>query len=357
VTLELDRFTADELAAVPAAADLLRVWDALRPRSQQKDLGMSALGGCRRAAGYVINGYEGEPNDYSLTAIIGTMVHDGLARAARATIPGALAEDIEVRFGGIVGHPDLYVSRTVVDYKTRARASDLDRVSTFGPPKRERWQAHTYGAAMILAGYPVERIRIEYISRESGETWLWEEPFDIELVREAMAWLNQVRETPLEYLSRDYRPTSVFCGGCEFFKLCWEGHAIPDRDPRSAFFADEPDAAVWVKRLEVAKKARDAAERDYQDAKGALDALRPGGQPGGHYDVDCGLGDGRVVRFTVAHGRESYDKETITADYARAGARPPAIRGAPVVRISIVKPRAQTSGRRRGKGGVPDDTV
>lgn len=39
-------------------ADLLLEWDRSRPRSRQRELGWSELGGCRRRAGYRLAGVE-----------------------------------------------------------------------------------------------------------------------------------------------------------------------------------------------------------------------------------------------------------------------------------------------------------
>src|SRR5260370_15235913 len=61
---------------IPSTAELLLAADWERPRSKQPGLGMSDLGGCRRRAGYQLQGYPHEKPSGSVQAVIGTAVHD-----------------------------------------------------------------------------------------------------------------------------------------------------------------------------------------------------------------------------------------------------------------------------------------
>jgi hypothetical protein len=61
---------------IPSTADLLLRADWERPRSQQKGMGMSDLGGCRRQAGFKLHGQPPEKPSGSVQAVIGTAVHD-----------------------------------------------------------------------------------------------------------------------------------------------------------------------------------------------------------------------------------------------------------------------------------------
>lgn len=197
---------------------------------------------------------------------------------------------------------------------------------------RHRWQVHTYAAALILAGRHITEVQIDYIARDSGQEWLFSEPFSIELVREAMAWLKNVREAPIDLLPRDFRPGSPQCSSCPFFERCWEGCAIPDRDLRSALFVDEPDAAMWAEQLQQATERKRQAEKDFEDAKGALDALRPNDHGVAEVEVP---GLDKLIRFSVSRPPVRMDTKQVRADYAAVGAEPPVAYGEPRISVTI----------------------
>lgn len=326
------------MTALPTTAELLLEWDAQRPRSLQEEIGVSLLGGCRRRAGYTLAGYPREPSG-SVQAVLGTAVHQVAAdimrklghEEGRFGISPWIEQ--EVRFAGVLGHLDLCVPPVVRDIKTVGRVQQLDRIKVLGPPRQDLWQVNVYAAAMIVTGARIERVQIDYIARDSGETWLYEAPFDIGCVREAMAWLRTVRETPLGWLARDYRPGSPQCERCPFRGPCWEG-SVTGRDPLSVLYVDEPDAAKWITQLEDARRRRREAEDDEKRAKGALDALRP--NLSGTAEVRVPGVEDIDIRFTVSRGREMPDVERIREDYARGGGRMPVTVGEPSVRVTIV---------------------
>jgi hypothetical protein len=325
---------------IPSATELLLALDAQRPRTQQTEMGMSSLGSCRRQAGYHAQGYPADPEfeDNGIQAMLGTAIHDALAAAARLMVPEGRAEDVVVEFGGLRGHPDLYVPCTVRDYKTLGYSMQLESRRQLGPLPRERWQAHAYGAGLILAGLPVDTVQIDWIARDSGDEYLFEEPFSTDVVAEAMAWLADIRETSVMVQPREYRPASATCLACPFFRRCWE--AEPGRDDRHVLFVDDPDAAAWAGRLEDARARKKAAEADEDDAKGALDHLRTVQRPGEKQDIAV-PGLEKVIRFSMQKGRRSPDMPRIAVDYRNAGALPPMKYGDPVVSIALVKPKPE----------------
>lgn len=327
---------------LPTATELLAAWDSQRPRSQQKTLGMSALGGCRRRAGYMAQGFPedaGFDKRRNVQAILGTAVHEALVKAAKldpALPPGSILDDAVVEFAGVTGHPDLFVEPVLRDFKTIGYATQLAKVKTKGPSRQHRWQVAFYAAALILAGYHVESVEIDYIVRDSGEEYIWSGPFSMDDVRDAMAWLKVVRETHVSKLTRDFRPDSGTCAGCPFYQRCWQKEATPGRNLLTALWNDWPMAASWVGRMEAARELRDEAEQALKDAQGALDRLRTVTEPGESELVEVpGMGD-LLLRFSVQWGRLTYDHERIDADYARVGAEVPKRRGEPRVSVSVV---------------------
>jgi hypothetical protein len=323
---------------LPTTTELLLAWDAQRPRSQQVEIGMSQLGACRRQTGYMLGGYPQDEGfrDVGLQSVMGSAIHLAASLGAGSLVPGAQAESLEVRFGGLLGHPDIFHEGVVRDIKTVSYSIQLEQRRRLGPPQRERYQVHTYGAGLVLEGFEVHTVQIDYIDRGSGDEYLFEEPFSVEVVSEAMAWLDNVRTAEIGALPRDYRPGSAFCQNCPFFERCWE--APRGSDSRAVLFADDPDAGRWARQLEDASERMKDAKEDLADAKGALDALRSVSRPGEVQDLDVGLD--RLLRFKIGKGKTSPDMAVIANDYKRAGARPPMKTGEPIVSVSLVKPPA-----------------
>lgn len=267
-------------------AQLLLEADKQRPRTQQVEIGMSDLGGCRKRAGYKLALTPHVNQAGSIQAAIGTAVHDLIERMLAGMVePGDLVEH-EVTFAGIVGHLDRYeaASRTVRDTKTTS-ARWLEHIKLHGAEDGHWWQVACNAAGLIQQGIPVEYVAIEYLARDTGEEYVVSKPFDPADVRDALQWLKNVRDTPLDALPRDYDPDSQYCRGCPYGGLdgglCWEGH-IPGRDLRSVLYVEDPDAGKWAQQLWEARYGASAVERKRAetDAKGALSAIvDPGGVP------------------------------------------------------------------------------
>jgi hypothetical protein len=305
-------------------ADLLLQWDRLRPRSQQRELGMSEVGDCRRRAGYRLAGVEPSNPSGSIQAVLGTAIHAAVEQVYRdlqqqGLIPADDLVEHEVEFAGVRGHLDRYGSATgdVEDSKSTT-ARWLAHLRLHGAERHHVWQGHLYGAGLIRQGYPVRRIVIDYIARDTGEDWQETMPFDPQHVRDALDWLAFVRDTPLDLLPRDHAPTSAFCRHCPFQRTCWDG-GVPDRDPRSVLYLDHPDAQAWARQLDEARADKADAERREEEARGALDAIRP--NTSGTSDVvDVGYPKG--LRWTV-NAERRLDIPAVRVKYETAGVKPP----------------------------------
>src|SRR5439155_1744226 len=143
--------------------------------------------------------------------------------------------------------------------------------------------------------------------------------FDPQQVRDALAWLDNVRALPVEMLNRDYAPDTAFCQHCPFFGDCWGG-AVADRDPRSVLYVEDPDALRWARQLANARATIAAAKALEAEAKGALDAIRPN-ELGSSDPIDVGLPD-RNLQWQVSVSRP-LDTSAVKAEYERTGAQPP----------------------------------
>jgi CRISPR/Cas system-associated exonuclease Cas4 (RecB family) len=306
--------------------ELLLQWDAERPRTKQTRFGMSELGGCERRAGYRLAGTERTNAGGSVQAILGTAIHAVVADVlAQNAEPGDLVEE-EVEWAGILGHLDRYeaATATLVDVKTTT-SRWLEHLKVNGPTEENRWQAHGYAAALIERGLPVRTIRIDYIARDTGEEWPATFPFDVDTIRDALAWLRRVRNADLEMLPRAYAPTSTFCGNCPFFTACWQLErtpAVPRENLPYALPDDADPQAVQAARdaLRAARDAKKAAETAEDQARAELQRLLPT-EAKGTYLIDL-ADDGPLLKLQVSYS-ERIDTAAVKQEYAKVGAKPP----------------------------------
>lgn len=256
-------------------SELLLRWDQQRARSKQLELGISGLGGCRRKAGYHLNRVPPSNAGGSVQAAMGSAVHIVVAGAmADVAEPGDLIEH-PVELAGLPGTLDRYEAATctVVDTKTTS-SRWLEHIKLHGPDENHRWQVTGYGGALTKQGKEVRRVRIEYIARDTGEEFTWEGPFDLSVLREALSWLRNVRETPLEMLPRDFMPDSPFCHSCRWSGDCWP-YGLEGKSAAKVLYMDDPDAQRWAEQLWQARQDEKDAKDRAKRALGALEALRP----------------------------------------------------------------------------------
>jgi len=326
-------------------AQLLLEWDRRRARSKQTELGMSEVGGCKRRVGYRLAGTPPTNQGGSVQAVMGTAIHAAVENVfhemqAAGLIPADDLVEHEVKFAGVLGHLDRYEAATftVRDTKTTSQFW-LDHIVLHGADRAHLWQTHLYAAALIQGGRKVRRIVIDYLARDTGRDHQVVVPFDPMHVRDALAWLENVRSLPLEMLNRDYAPESGFCKHCPFFTTCWDG-AVPDRDLRSVLLVEDGDALKWANQLRVAREVIADAKKLEEQAKGALDAIRPN-LTGRSDPVDVGLDD-RCLQWTVSD-EHRLDSKAVKAEYAKTGAKPPMTTTTKTTLKLVAKPTADAS--------------
>lgn len=323
-------------------AELLLEWDQRRPRSQQAEIGMSEIGGCRRRAGYRMAGTAPTNASGSVQAVMGTAVHAAVESVHREMQAAGLipAEDLvehEVRFAGVLGHLDRYIAEDAELRDTKTTSDRwLQHIKVHGADRAHIWQTHLYGAALVAQGHPVRRIVIDYLARDTGNDHQESFAFNPGIVAEALDWLQTIRETPLDYLARDYAPESAFCEHCPFRDECWSG-GVAGRDERSVLYVQHPDAAKWAEQLWTARETIAAAKKLEDEAKGALDALRPIDSRGSQV-VDVGY---RLpLKWTVTEPQR-LDTDAVKAEYAKTGAKPPMKTGGkPTIKLEFAPAEA-----------------
>ena len=119
----------------------LTSYDNNRARSQQVEIGVSQIGGCRTQVWLQLQDAERTNDTLKLPALMGTAIHKMIEEALSADW-NEFQMEREVEYDGLMGHIDLYVPSVgaVVDWKT-TKLKNLD----YFPTKQQRWQVHLYG--------------------------------------------------------------------------------------------------------------------------------------------------------------------------------------------------------------------
>ena len=173
----------------------LEAFDSQRDRSQQVEVGPSAIGGCRRQVYHILKQSPKVNSDTeSLASILGTFIHSGIAEAIKREDPFGdnFIIEQEVTFGNLKGHVDLFIKDLgmVVDWKTTKKTS-----LRYFPKLQQRMQVQVYGYLLAQNGHEVKNVALVAIPRDGIMTEIRAhvEPYDEALALEGLAWLNDLR--------------------------------------------------------------------------------------------------------------------------------------------------------------------
>ena len=212
---------------------MVRAYDASRPRSMQKHLGPSEIGApCDRQLAMKLAGVP-EVNQVAdpWFPIVGSAVHEWMARMTewyndvylgRAHNPRFIVENrvkVEARNNGYdtSGSTDVYDvdNQRVVDWKI-VGVTTMRKVEAGGTPYEQAGpqytvQGMTYGKGWVQAGYPVKTVLIAFLPRSNflNKMKLVEMPFD-----QAIADRAQTRVAAIDQLRQVIPPHEFPAGGC-----------------------------------------------------------------------------------------------------------------------------------------------
>lgn len=165
-------------------------------RSQQKQVGPSEIGGCRRKTWLRINGFpQTNPDTLRLAAIMGTAIHTYIEQAFERQDPfqERYILEAEVEHEGLMGHVDMYdkLNAEVIDWKTIKKSN----ASKF-PSKQQIMQVQLYGYLFNKNGTEVKTVTLVAIPRDGDERDIvfHSEPYDESIALEGLAWLKEVKE-------------------------------------------------------------------------------------------------------------------------------------------------------------------
>jgi len=242
---------------------LLTDYDNSRPRSLQKAIGVSSLGGCRRQVWHNSQGHTETNPTLRLPAILGTAIHSHIEKALPAD--GALIEHrVEVE-----GYPpatiDYYKDGQVVDWKT-IKLSGVD----YFVSEQQRWQVQTYGYLLAQTGVEVHTVTLIGIPRDGTEEDIivHSEPYDPSIAERAFAWLKDV-ESRTEAPAPE-RDAISFCKKyCGFYGSLCTGIT---KDTSGEAITDVTATAAALRYVEIMAEQK-ALDAEKEAAKAALEGV------------------------------------------------------------------------------------
>lgn len=328
-------------------ADVLIAHDAARPRSRQTALaradgrwgvGPSDIGRCRRAIMYrerppadlvVLP----ESQDRALAKLVGTIVHDGIARTLKRRRRNVMVE-VSVPIPGfeVDGHVDLFEPRVgrVTDWKITGSEWAWDKLA-LGPFANDADQGHVYAFGLEEAGHDVRTVRVTYVRTFSNHatkgkprTESFEMPYDRGRALAAVDWLHNVidaLDTGAE-LPRDRKGPDLdgICAECPFRATCWELDAAEEakRTPYGWLVArDDPAIELALEDYDAAR----AEESKHKEIKSAVRDALTGVEPGRYGQMEVSFGRENV---TWVDDPEAWARALVAEmEQARAENRPP----------------------------------
>lgn len=363
---------------LPSLTTAAMAVDNRRRRSRQAKMGPSSVGGCRRKAGYEVAGMAKTDFPDKMAAVVGTWLHAGALKALQVEYGAVIevaVEDEDLRgsadavyldaerllrlqgqevwsggelVGVRIGRQLIRAAEqcTVEDIKTRGYWG-FESVQEYGPPLRELFQTHLYADLLrrgrlkrrkALAGLrevPVERVRLRYVSRDSGKEWVWEQDYDPQITEAAKAWVAEVRSAALGFEGPESLPRdedgpglSVLCDGCPFLTRCW---GPPREDGRMQQANLVVDDAMLQDALEQYLQLREA-EKEVKRLRALNRAMLDAAEPAQYGSL--------VLSWSERVGNQRADLEAIRADYALLGREVPMTRGADVRTIGVKRAKA-----------------
>lgn len=272
-------------------------------RSQQKRVGPSEVGGCARKLWYKLNDQEKtNPNTLSLASILGTGIHSHLQKIFHEQDPWGERYILEGEYDfpedNLVGHVDMFdkVNKEVIDWKTSTKAN----LGRYFPSRAQRWQVQLYGLLVNRAGHDVNTVTLVGIPRDGDERDIvyHSEPFDVEVCKEALAWLKEVREaTTPPPAEKD----ATFCRNyCSFYDETGQKGCVgrPKAEAESAIIDDSVVATAARDYLQIVQQMEELT-----DKKESIRAVLEG--------VNGITPDGVKVIWSLTAGRKSVDEEEV----------------------------------------------
>ena len=189
----------------------LTTYDNNRERSQQKQIGVSQIGGCRKQVWLQIQNTPKTNETLKLPALMGTAIHKMIEEALvkdNAANWGDYWLEEEVEYDGLKGHIDLYIPSVgaVVDWKT-TKLKNL----TYFPTTQQRTQVQLYAYLLTKNGHTPKTVTLVGIPRDGDERniKLHTEEYNEAMALEGLKWLREVQDMDIAPAPERY--AAQFC--------------------------------------------------------------------------------------------------------------------------------------------------
>jgi hypothetical protein len=189
----------------------LTTYDNNRERSQQKQIGVSQIGGCRKQVWLQIQNTPKTNETLKLPALMGTAIHKMIEEALvkdNAANWGEYWLEEEVEYDGLKGHIDLYIPSVgaVVDWKT-TKLKNL----TYFPSTQQRTQVQLYAYLLSKNGHAPKTVTLVGIPRDGDERniKLHTEEYNEAMALEGLKWLREVQDMDIAPAPERY--AAQFC--------------------------------------------------------------------------------------------------------------------------------------------------
>lgn len=180
----------------------LATYQAMDPRSLQKELGISSIGHCRSEALFRLMGTDPTDMPSMRKALNGTALHEKYDQAMEWYDPTVITRRrlvVTLPSGmQVPGTPDWIfpAEPAVVDLKSVDDAAALHLLRRTGSSEQQQFQRHLYYLAAHQAGLvPAEGlVRNIWVDRagQSEDPYVEQEPFSMDVVHAADSWLQDL---------------------------------------------------------------------------------------------------------------------------------------------------------------------
>ena len=279
-------------------------YDFSRARSQQTQIGVSQIGGCRKQVWLQLQNTPKENNTLKLPALMGTAIHKMIEEALLMQVEDKWANywlEEEIDYDGIKGHIDLFIPEigAVVDWKT-TKVKNL----TYFPSQQQRWQVQLYGWLLTKNGQDVKSVTLVAIPRDGDERdiKIHSEEYNEKIALDAIAWFRQVQE--MDTAPAPERYAAQFCQHyCPYFGQACSGKG---KEKTEATITDNEQIKAVERYMEVSTQIKQL-EEEKDGIKTYLE------------NTEGVTPDGVKVAWSQTAGRKMLDEEYVAYFFEKHG--------------------------------------
>jgi hypothetical protein len=276
----------------------LTTYDNNRERSQQTQIGVSQIGGCRKQVWFQIQKTTKTNETLKLPALMGTAIHKMIEEALvkdNAANWGDYWLEEEVEYDGLKGHIDLYIPSVgaVIDWKT----TKMKNLSYF-PNTQQRTQVQLYAYLLTKNGHEPKTVTLVGIPRDGDERniKIHTEEYNEAIALEGLAWLREIQN--MEKAPDPERYAAQFCKFyCSYYG---ENCGGKGKEKAEITITDNQTVSAIEKYLVISEDIKHLEEE-----KDGIKALLEG--------INGVTPNGNQVQWSEVAGRSSIDEEAVKA--------------------------------------------